>query len=286
MKLDGLDHPKTLDFAARLDISLPQAIGHLELLWAFVAQKTPHGNVGKWADGAIARASHWTGEPTAFVTALCEAGFIEEHDEFRLIVHDWHEHAPRWVASKLSRAGQDFCRPAGCETPDEDGKEDSSEDDTGDSSGDYSPDSSAESKPSLAKSSQTKSGQGKLPGSGEPKDEYPPEFEQLWADYPPRAGGSPKKSAFKAWKARIKAGADPQAIADGVARYARFCAVTGKLGTEYVKQASTFFGPDEHYLNDWTPPPPKAVGSGRPPETPRERAIRMAGERGIPHDPK
>lgn len=48
MKLDGLDHPKTLDFAARLDISLPQAIGHLELLWAFVAQKTPHGNVGKW----------------------------------------------------------------------------------------------------------------------------------------------------------------------------------------------------------------------------------------------
>lgn len=254
MKLDGLDHPKTLDFAARLDISLPQAIGHLELLWAFVAQKTPHGNVGKWADGAIARASHWTGEPTAFVTALCEAGFIEEHDEFRLIVHDWHEHAPRWVASKLSRAGQDFCRPAGCETPDKDDEDDSSEEGTGDSSGDYSPDSSAESKPSLAKSSQAKSGQGRLPGSGEPKDEYPPEFEELWADYPKRAGGNPKKAALKAWKARIRSGVDPQAIADGVARYARYCAVTGKLNTEFVKQASTFLGPDEHYLTDWSPP--------------------------------
>lgn len=116
--------------------------------------------------------------------------------------------------------------------------------------------------------------------------EFPPEFEQAWDAYPKRSGGNPKKSALKAWKARIKAGADPQALADGVARYARFCAVTGKTGTEFVKQASTFFGPDEHYLNDWTPPPPKAVGSGGATESPRERAMRMAAERGIPYDPQ
>ena len=128
MKLDGLDHPKTLDLAARLDISLPQAIGHLELLWAFVAQKTPHGNVGKWPDGAIARAAHWTGEPTAFVTALTEAGFLEQHSEYRLIVHDWHEHAPRWVSSKLSRSGEQFCMPEGKAQKKEDSTQDCSED--------------------------------------------------------------------------------------------------------------------------------------------------------------
>ena len=152
MKLDGLDHPKTLDLASRLDISLPQAIGHLELLWAFVAQKTPHGNVGKWPDGAIARSAHWTGDATAFVTALVEAGFLDLHDEYRLIVHDWHEHAPRWVASKISRAGESFCKKD-TQVIDE---SDSSDDLSAECSGDCSSDCGAHSKPSLAKSSQAK----------------------------------------------------------------------------------------------------------------------------------
>jgi len=46
MMMDGLDHPKTLDLASRLNASIPQVIGHLELLWAFTAQKTPRGNIG------------------------------------------------------------------------------------------------------------------------------------------------------------------------------------------------------------------------------------------------
>jgi len=153
VKLDGLDHPKTLDLAARLDISLPQAIGHLELLWAFVAQKTPHGNVGKWADGAIARAAHWTGEPTVFVTAMVEAGFIDLHNKYRLVVHDWHEHAPRWVASKLSRANESFCSLEQEAAPVTE-KSDSTSEDTQDCSADCSQDSGADSKPSLVKPSQ------------------------------------------------------------------------------------------------------------------------------------
>ena len=108
MKLEALDHPKTLDLAARLQVELPTAIGYLELLWAFTGRKSPQGNVGKWADGAIARACHWRGSPDVFVAALRECGFLEVDLVHRLIVHDWHEHAPRWVRAKLKSLNVPF----------------------------------------------------------------------------------------------------------------------------------------------------------------------------------
>jgi len=108
VKLDALDHPKTLDLAARLEVELPTAIGHLELLWAFVAKKAPAGNLGKWPDGAIARACYWMGRPETFLQALRDSGFIDEVPVHRLIVHDWSEHAPRWVKAKLKTLGFGF----------------------------------------------------------------------------------------------------------------------------------------------------------------------------------
>lgn len=49
----------------------------------------------------------------------------------------------------------------------------------------------------------------------------------------------------------------------GVKRYAAFVAATGKLGSEYVKQASTFFGPDRHFDETWqTPSAPGGVRAG------------------------
>lgn len=41
---------------------------------------------------------------------------------------------------------------------------------------------------------------------------------------------------------------------DGVRRYGHYCGATGKLGTEYVMQAATFFGPDKRYAETWEPP--------------------------------
>src|SRR6185312_4192146 len=37
----------------------------------------------------------------------------------------------------------------------------------------------------------------------------------------------------------------------GVERYQRFCATTGKVGTEFVMQAVRFFGPDLYYQETW-----------------------------------
>lgn len=108
MRLDGLDHPKTNELAARLGVSKPTAIGHLELLWAFVAKLAPQGNVGKYPDGAIARAAEWQGDPTAFVDALLLTRLVDECGAHRLIVHDWDEHCPSWVRAKLKKTRLDL----------------------------------------------------------------------------------------------------------------------------------------------------------------------------------
>lgn len=121
MKLDALDHPKTFDFAARLQVSRPTAIGHLELLWAFTGKQAAQGNIGKWPDGAIARACDWMGDPTVFISALVESGFLDRDDSFRLTVHDWSHHAPGWVRAKLKKLGTSF---VGSSEPPSDGSSD------------------------------------------------------------------------------------------------------------------------------------------------------------------
>lgn len=117
MKLEALDHPKTLDLAARLEVELPTAIGYLELLWAFTGKKSPQGNIGKWPDGAIARACYWMGRPEVFIQALRESRFIDADETYRLTIHDWREHAPRWVKSKLKTLGLCFIDETPADTP-------------------------------------------------------------------------------------------------------------------------------------------------------------------------
>ena len=82
--------------------------------------------------------------------------------------------------------------------------------------------------------------------------EYPEAFEDVWREYPPRPGAS-KKDSFKAWGARVAAGVDPQVLHDGAVRYAKYCKAS-LTEPQFIKQATTFFGPNEHYLSDWTPP--------------------------------
>lgn len=83
---------------------------------------------------------------------------------------------------------------------------------------------------------------------------YSPEFETAWQAYPKRAGANNKSAAGKAWAARIKSGVTASTMLAGVQRYAAFVAATGRSGTEYVKQAATFFGPDHHFDEAWDAP--------------------------------
>lgn len=82
----------------------------------------------------------------------------------------------------------------------------------------------------------------------------PPGFAEAMAAYPPRSGSNPRREAARAYRARLGAGDDPAMIRAGVERYAAWCRDTGKLKTEYVMQARTFFGPERHYAEPWAAP--------------------------------
>ncbi|HFP9449355.1 TPA: helix-turn-helix domain-containing protein [Raoultella ornithinolytica] len=92
------------------------------------------------------------------------------------------------------------------------------------------------------------------------KQDYSPEFETAWQTYPKRAGGNSKSAAWKAWKGRLKDGVKPEAMLAGVKRYAVYARATGSIGTQYVKQAASFFGPDRHFEESWQAP--SAPGGG------------------------
>lgn len=75
--------------------------------------------------------------------------------------------------------------------------------------------------------------------------------------YPDRAGDQGWRKALKAANARIAEGHRPEEFVDGAKRYAAFIAAKGDTGTEFVKQAATFLGPDKPFLLAWKPPPDK-----------------------------
>jgi len=76
-------------------------------------------------------------------------------------------------------------------------------------------------------------------------------FGEVWEEYPRRPNNS-KSKAVKAWTARIRDGEDPQVMLAGVRAYAAY--VKRELtAPKFIKQASTFFGPEKHWETDYTP---------------------------------
>ena len=51
---------------------------------------------------------------------------------------------------------------------------------------------------------------------------------------------------------------------EGVTRYAGWVSATGNSGTQFVKQATTFFGPDRHFGELWAVPAATSPGREDP----------------------
>jgi len=99
--------------------------------------------------------------------------------------------------------------------------------------------------------------------------------------YPQRAGDQGWRKAVRAAHARITEGHTIAEFIAGAQRYAAFCEASGKAGTEYVKQACTFLGPDKPFLLPWHAPPK--------PENAMDRILRANGpdnSRVIEHEPE
>lgn len=95
-------------------------------------------------------------------------------------------------------------------------------------------------------------------------DPKPAWFAEFRAQYPRRGGDPNWRGALRAGQARIREGHRPDELVDGARRYARFIAATGKVGTEFVQQASRFLGPGKPFALPWEPPvEPTGASNGR-----------------------
>lgn len=90
------------------------------------------------------------------------------------------------------------------------------------------------------------------------RDAEPEWFLTLKVTYPPRAGDQAWRKALRAAHERLREGHSEAEILAGAERYREFCRVTGKTGTEFVKQAATFLGPDKPFLQPWASPASKS----------------------------
>jgi hypothetical protein len=81
---------------------------------------------------------------------------------------------------------------------------------------------------------------------------YPVPFENLWAIYPGR-GGAPnsKRAAYRAVRARLQEGVVYDELYQGTVRYRAWCDHVRNTGTRYAKAAATFYGPDEHWTEEY-----------------------------------
>ncbi len=108
MKRGTPRHPKTKALARRLKVAIPHAVGILEMLWHFAGEFAPEGNVGRVSDADIAEAVCWTREPIQLIEALTIEHWLDKDEEYRLIVHDWPDHADDAVRKKLARQRRQF----------------------------------------------------------------------------------------------------------------------------------------------------------------------------------
>lgn len=90
----------------RLGLSkVRDTIGILESLWALARREAPRGDIGRLDNEAIAIELEWDEDPDQLVAALVETSWLDECDEHRLVVHDWKDHAPRYVLGIAAKKG-------------------------------------------------------------------------------------------------------------------------------------------------------------------------------------
>jgi hypothetical protein len=107
--------PESMKFkrlCRRLGVTPAVAAGTLELLWIATQKEAPRGDIGKFSDEDIAIAVWWEGEPTELVNTLVETGWLDRHPTHRLLVHDWQDHAPRYVHGIVAKMGGFFTTEA------------------------------------------------------------------------------------------------------------------------------------------------------------------------------
>ena len=108
MKHEAVGHPKMYNLAEAVSIPVYAAHGILEMLWHFTGDYAAQGDIGKISDSRIAAGVHWERSPDILIVALVDSAWLDSHETYRLIVHDWPDHAQEWIRKKLKRSHLDW----------------------------------------------------------------------------------------------------------------------------------------------------------------------------------
>lgn len=115
-------HPKTIEFARLLGVSVPTAIGHLHLLWWWALDFAPEGKLGvnsellgvksgvtpelpprgvKAPAEVVRRTCMYHGKAERLWRALIESGFLDETPD-GVEIHDWYDYAGRLIDKRVA----------------------------------------------------------------------------------------------------------------------------------------------------------------------------------------
>ena len=92
----------------RLGESTRGIVGLLDLLWQRTTKECPAGDIGRFSNEEIAILCDWEGDPDELVTHLVETRWLDTSTEHRLVVHDWHEHAPTYLKGAFASSNKSF----------------------------------------------------------------------------------------------------------------------------------------------------------------------------------
>ncbi|MEN6536482.1 MAG: DnaA N-terminal domain-containing protein [Bryobacteraceae bacterium] len=70
-------------------------------MWWQATVDAPMGDIGRKSNREIVDAMDWDGDADDLILALVECGWLDVHDEYRLVVHDWEDHAPTYLKASI-----------------------------------------------------------------------------------------------------------------------------------------------------------------------------------------
>jgi hypothetical protein len=108
VKRGTLEHRKLIRLASLLSAERPtdlaDALGIIEAICNhFAPRSTPQGDIGKCSDSEIAIGIRTSRDPSLLVQSLVDSEWFDRHPEYRLVIHDWPEHADESVRKYLLR---------------------------------------------------------------------------------------------------------------------------------------------------------------------------------------
>lgn len=80
-------------------------VGVLERLWHATLLGAQRGDIGRFDNAEIAEDIGWHGDADTLIGILIDEHWLDPHPTCRLVVHDWHEHAPKHIKASVSRLG-------------------------------------------------------------------------------------------------------------------------------------------------------------------------------------